>query len=47
MKPWKIRGNPWDDLFWDTAVKTPFYKAIIYRVLDETNTKYKYALEHV
>ena len=46
-KPWKTRGNPWDDLFWDTAAKTPFYKAIIYRILDETNTKYKYALERV
>lgn len=33
-KPWKTLDNPWDDLFWDTAIKTPYYKEIIYRIID-------------
>ena len=33
-KPWWNTLSPWMDLFWDTAVKTPFYKDIIYRILE-------------
>lgn len=32
-KPWKNTSSPWNDLFWETAVKTPYYKEIIYRIL--------------
>lgn len=34
-KPWKSLVSPWMDEFWDTAVKTPFGKEIIYRILQE------------
>ena len=32
-KPWKSMDSPWMDLFWDTAVKTPYCKEMIYRNL--------------
>ena len=32
-KPWRNLDSPWMDIFWDTAVKTPYYKEIIYRNL--------------
>ena len=44
-KPWKVTGNPWDDLFWDTAIKTPYYKAIIYSVIDKANTSREKMIE--
>ncbi len=34
-KPWKNTLSPWMDVFWETAVQTPFYKEIIYRILQE------------
>lgn len=34
-KPWKNTLSPWMDIFWETAVKTPFYKEMIYRILQE------------
>lgn len=34
-KPWKNTLSPWMDIFWETAVRTPFYKEIIYRILEE------------
>lgn len=34
-KPWKSLVSPWMDEFWDTAIKTPFAKEIIYRILRE------------
>lgn len=34
-KPWKNTLSPWMDEFWETAVKTPFYKEIIYEILRE------------
>lgn len=40
-KPWKNLDSPWMDLFWDTAVKTPYYKEIIFRNLhhDDPDSK--------
>ena len=32
-KPWRNLLSPWMDIFWDTAVKTPYYKEMIYRNL--------------
>lgn len=46
-KPWKKTGNPWDDLFWDTVVKTPYYKVIIYRALDGANSRYKTEVDNI
>lgn len=40
-KPWKNLDSPWMDLFWDTAVKTPYYKEIIYRNLQHDDPDYK------
>lgn len=34
-KPWKSLVSPWMDEFWDTAIRTPFGKEIIYRILQE------------
>lgn len=40
-KPWRNKDSPWMDLFWETAIKTPYYKEIIYRNLhhDDPNRK--------
>lgn len=40
-KPWRNLDSPWMDLFWDTAVKTPFCKEIIYRNLQHDDPDYK------
>lgn len=32
-KPWWNTLSPWMDIFWDTAVRTPYYKEIVYRIL--------------
>ena len=40
-KPWNSLGIPRMDLFWDTAVKTPYYKEIIYRNLHCNDPDYK------
>ena len=34
-KPWKNTLSPWMDEFWETALKTPFCKEIVLRMLQE------------
>ena len=40
-KPWRNLDSPWMDLFWDTAVKTPYYKEMIYRNLQHDDPESK------
>ena len=35
------------DQFWDTAVKTPYYKEMIYRILDSRSDQLQYDLDCV
>ncbi len=34
-KPWRNTRSPWMDLFWETAIKTPYYKEMIYEILNK------------
>lgn len=46
-KPWRNTESPWMDQFWDTAVKTPYYKEMIYRILDSRDEQLQYDLDCV
>lgn len=46
-KPWRNTESPWMDQFWDTAIKTPYYKEMVYRILDSRSDQLQYDLDCV
>ena len=40
-KPWQSKDSLWTEVFWDTAIKTPYCKALILRALPYANPDQK------